>query len=1051
MLPEQITQNDLKAVKDDRSRERSLRPDGYTSRITVHMGTCGLASGAKPVYEALNELLQEAKREDVDISTSGCIGLCSREPLVTVQTLDMEPVLYGGVDTEGMKAIFASHILEKRLHRDFVLARGLAVNEEPPPDDSPWHQIPHISQFPFFAKQRSWVLRNRGIIDPINIRDYIWRDGYQAAAKAILEMEPLDIIEEVKGSGLRGRGGGGFPTGLKWHIAASVAGHEKVVLCNADEGDPGAFMDRSVMEGDPHSVLEGMIIAARAIGASKGYIYCRAEYPLAVQCLSEAIHRCRELGLLGGNIMNSGFAFDIDIYQGAGAFVCGEETALIASIEGRRGMPKPRPPFPAQSGVWGNPTLLNNVETYGAVPQIILHGAKRFYSLGTQTSRGTKVFALTGNVRNIGLVEVPMGTTLRQIIYEIGGGISGNKSFKAAQLGGPSGGCIPEAHLDISTDYEEISKVGAIMGSGGLIVMDEGTCMVDMARFFMEFCQDESCGKCSPCRVGTKRMLEILERLCRGEGRNGDIELLEDMAVRIKDSALCGLGQTAPNPVLSTIRYFRREYEEHIAGYCSSNVCKAISPAPCQKSCPVGMDVPSYNALIACGRMEEAVEVMHKDNPFPSVCGRLCPRPCETTCVRLEMDKPVSIRGLKRFASDLILEHFPFSASKPPAAYDEKIAVIGAGPCGLTAAAELAGKGYCVTVFDAREKPGGMLRHAVPDFRLPSEIVDREIERLLPLFSIRTGKTLGTDISFLSLLQSGYSSILLALGAPKTLMPNSLPAEKTKNVIDGVKFLQEVKKGKDKKLKGSVAVIGSGHLAWDCTRAALRLGASSAVVLYSRGAENLPISKDELQDLEVEGGRVEYHCVPVDIIKKNKAVAGIRCRRTFAATVDKTGRSRIEEVAGSEYTIPCTAVIAASGHKPDAGFLKSEPLLRFGLLDTIVVDPMTLETGIRGVFAAGDMVTAGATVIEAIASGQKAAESIHRRLRNLPYAPHKLSKPRLRVEAFANSTEQPEFRRPGDPRIAAELRNRTFTEVVGTYSLKEAQLEARRCLRCDLD
>jgi NADH-quinone oxidoreductase subunit F/NAD(P)H dehydrogenase (quinone)/NADP-reducing hydrogenase subunit HndC len=445
-----------------------------------------------------------------------------------------------------------------------------------------------------------WVMRNKGIIDPEIIDEYIARDGYFGAAKALKEMTSDQIVEEVKTSGLRGRGGAGFPTGLKWQFAKASPGEIKYVLCNADEGDPGAFMDRSVLEADPHAVLEGMIIAAKAINSHHGYIYVRTEYPLAIKRLEIAIRQAREYGLLGKDILGSGFDFDIDIYQGAGAFVCGEETALMRSIEGRRGMPRPRPPFPAHKGLWEKPSVLNNVETLANIPQIIVNGGKWYASVGTETSKGTKVFALSGAVNNIGLVEVPMGTSLRTIIFDIGGGIPRKKKFKAVQLGGPSGGCVPEEYLDTPVDYEAIAKVGAIMGSGGVIVMDESTCMVDMARFFMDFIQDESCGKCTPCREGTRRILEILKRICDGKGEPEDIETLKNLSYIIKDSALCGLGQTGPNPVLSTLRYFLDEYNAHIIEKrCPAKRCVAllkfeIDPEICTKcglcfkSCPAG-------------------------------------------------------------------------------------------------------------------------------------------------------------------------------------------------------------------------------------------------------------------------------------------------------------------------------------------------------------------------------------------------------------------------------------------------------------------------------
>jgi NADH-quinone oxidoreductase subunit F/NAD(P)H dehydrogenase (quinone)/NADP-reducing hydrogenase subunit HndC len=460
-------------------------------------------------------------------------------------------------------------------------------------------KIPAQNDIPFFAHQMPRALRNKGLIDPESIDDYVARDGYQAMAKALLELSPDSIIEEVKTSGLRGRGGAGFPAGMKWQFAKASPGDVKYVLCNADEGDPGAFMDRSILEADPHAVLEGMVIAAKAINAHQGYIYARTEYPLAIRRLGIAIEQALERGLIGDNILDSGFDFHVEIYQGAGAFVCGEETALMRSIEGKRGMPRPRPPFPAHKGLWEKPTILNNVETLANVPQIILKGGAWYAEVGTETSKGTKVFALSGDVNNIGLVEVPMGTSLRTMIYDIGGGIPKKRKFKAVQLGGPSGGCIPEAYLDTPVDYEEIAKVGAIMGSGGAIVMDDNTCMVDMARFFMDFIQDESCGKCTPCREGTRRQLELLKKICAGEGEARDLDELNSLSAVIKETALCGLGQTGPNPVLSTLRYFREEYEAHILEHrCPAKRCVALLKfevdteactmcGMCARACPV--------------------------------------------------------------------------------------------------------------------------------------------------------------------------------------------------------------------------------------------------------------------------------------------------------------------------------------------------------------------------------------------------------------------------------------------------------------------------------
>ena len=538
------------------------------NKVRTHLMLCGgtgcQASASGLFQEALQKELERRELSDeIKIVETGCNGFCAVGPVMLVQP---EGIFYQKLKPKDVPHLVEEHFLKGRpLEKLFYV--------EPASKET----IPHMNEIPFFKDQMFWAMRNKGLIDPEVIDEYIARDGYFGVAKALQEMSPEQIIAEVKTSGLRGRGGAGFPTGLKWEFAGKSPDETKYVLCNADEGDPGAFMDRSILEADPHAVLEGMIIAAKAINAHQGYIYARTEYPLAIRRLQLAIKQAREYGLLGTDILGTGFDFDIDIYQGAGAFVCGEETALMRSIEGKRGMPRPRPPFPALKGLWEKPTILNNVETLANIAQIIINGGKWYASVGTESSKGTKVFALSGDVNNIGLVEIPMGTTLRTMIYDIGGGVPKKKKFKAVQLGGPSGGCVPEEHLDIPIDYEEIAKVGAIMGSGGAIVMDENTCMVDMARFFMDFVQDESCSKRTPCREGTRRLLQILEKICDGRGKKEDIETLRELSVTIKEAALCGLGQTGPNPVLSTLRYFRDEYEAHIfEGTCPAKVCKGL-------------------------------------------------------------------------------------------------------------------------------------------------------------------------------------------------------------------------------------------------------------------------------------------------------------------------------------------------------------------------------------------------------------------------------------------------------------------------------------------
>ena len=587
---------EIHKIREEKRNELDLRvntkADTREKHILVCHGTGCTSSKSPEILRRFREILKEKGIENVRVIQTGCFGLCAKGPIVIIRP---EDTFYAMVTPDDCEEIIETHIIngnrvERLLCKDID---GAIVNK--------------LDDLNFYKKQKRIALKNCGVINPEDIDEYIAFDGYLALEKVLSDMTPEEVIETVKNSGLRGRGGAGFPTGKKWELTRQSQGKQKYVVCNADEGDPGAFMDRSILEGDPHSVLEAMAIAAYAIGADKGYIYVRAEYPIAVERLKIAINQAREYGILGKNIFGKNFNFDIEIRLGAGAFVCGEETALLESIEGRRGQPRVKPPYPATAGLWGKPTLINNVETYANIAQIILKGAKWYSSIGTKNSKGTKVFALGGNVNNIGLVEVPMGTTLREIVYDIGGGIPNGREFKAAQTGGPSGGCIPKEHLDTPIDYESLKEIGSMMGSGGLIIMDDTKCMVCLAKFYLEFTVSESCGKCTPCRIGTKRMLEILTRLCNGEGEEFDIYRLEKLAANIQKSSICGLGQSAPNPVISTLKYFREEFRQHaIQKECKTLECKAMAKITidpekckgcglCQKNCPV-------NAIDGAGR-----------------------------------------------------------------------------------------------------------------------------------------------------------------------------------------------------------------------------------------------------------------------------------------------------------------------------------------------------------------------------------------------------------------------------------------------------------------
>lgn len=602
-----LTVQQLNEIKNKTLIEANLGEGCKGMRIVVGMGTCGQAAGATPIYEIFAEAVKQRKLSNVVLAKTGCIGVCRLEPIVEIYIPGKEKVTYVEVTPEKAKRIIAEHLINNQI-------------------------LEEITEVLDLDGQTRISLRNCGIINPESIEEYIAKDGYQALAKAVLEMPPAEVIAEIKNSGLRGRGGAGFPVGRKWEFVFNEKGDEKYIVCNADEGDPGAFMDRNIMEGDPHSIIEAMAIAGYAVGANQGFIYVRAEYPVAVERLKLAIENARQLGLLGENIFGSGFTFDIELRLGAGAFVCGEETALMASIEGKRGEARPKPPYPAVSGLWGKPTTINNVETFANIAPIMLKGPEWFNKIGTENNRGTKVFALGGKINNTGLIEIPMGTTLREVIYKIGGGIPGGKKFKAAQTGGPSGGCIPEEHIDTQIEYDSLTELGSMMGSGGLIIMDEDTCMVDVARFFLEFTVEESCGKCAPCRIGTKRMLEILERLTNNEGQEGDIELLEELAETIKETSLCGLGQTAPNPVLSTLQYFRSEYEAHLYGNkCPAKVCTAflqyeIDEEKCRKCGLCARSCPS-RAII--GRPREIYRI---DNSLCIKCG-LCISRCPVKAI----------------------------------------------------------------------------------------------------------------------------------------------------------------------------------------------------------------------------------------------------------------------------------------------------------------------------------------------------------------------------------------------------------------------------------
>ncbi|HHW71102.1 MAG TPA: NADH-quinone oxidoreductase subunit NuoF [Clostridiales bacterium] len=1006
-----------------------------------HVLVCGgggcQSSGCKDIQQKLiNNIKAKGLEDEIKVVATGCMGPCSLGPMMIIYP---EGVLYCKLKPENVDIIVEKHLyegtyVERFFYRDPYTQEAMAT----------------IYEIPFFTRQKKIALRNVGIIDPLKIEEYIAFNGYFALAKALTELTPKDVIEIIKESGLRGRGGAGFPTGLKWEFTAQAQGQPKYVVCNADEGDPGAFMDRSIIEGDPHNLIEGMAIAAYAVGANQGYVYIRAEYPMAVEHLKYAIEQAREYGLLGTDILGSGFDFNLEIRVGAGAFVCGEETALLRSIEGKRGEPRPKPPFPAQQGLWQHPTLLNNVETYANVSTIILKGPQWFKNIGTEKSKGTKVFALAGDVVNSGLVEVPMGTPLGDIIFDIGGGIINKKEFKAAQTGGPSGGCIPASGLNIPVDYDSLQEWGTIMGSGGLIVIDENTCMVDLAKFFLEFCQDESCGKCSPCRLGTKRMLEILQRITEGEGREGDIETLIRLSEDIMDTALCGLGQTAPNPVLNTIRYFRDEYEKHINDkYCNASVCDPLFIAPCQNACPADVDVPQYIEFIQRGMYFEAVKSIRKKNPFPSVCGRVCTHPCESRCRRAQLDEAIAIRSLKRFAADYELQNaeaFYFDMEEGEKSKNgKKIAVIGGGPAGLTAAYYLAIWGYDVTIFETSDKPGGMLNYAIPPYRLPNEVLNKEIDIILKAgINLVTEIKVGQDI-MLNEIRENFDAVFMGIGTQQPVRLQ-IEGEDAKGVIPALEYLYEINQGRTPETGEKVIVVGGGSTAFDAARSTVRLGAKEVCILYRRSKWDMPALPEEKEHAAEEGIKIYDYIAPVEIIVNQEGrMEGVRCIRMAKGEFDNTARRKPVPIEGSEFIMDANTLLIAIGAQGEVeGFDEIETTK----WKTFKVNPETLETSLDGVFAGGDCIHGPDTVIQSIADGRKAALNIDKYLGGNQIEIEKAQEQKER--RYFSPIIEHEQKRLVIPLLDPQERKKGFWEIELPFDEYTCQQEALRCLRCDV-
>ncbi len=1031
-----------------------------TPWISVGLGTCGIGNGADEVFAAIEESIKSTKIA-AKARRVGCFGFCAAEPVVMAYRPGKPLLMFA--DVKASKAL----LLVKGLADDAAFEKIAKLAEAKIESwDFRTHTVTFGQGFPFlptwkelafFKGQEKLVLRDCGLIDPEQIEEYIGVGGYTGLLKALTTMTPDSIIEEVKKSGLRGRGGAGFPTWKKWRIMRDNAlanPGETYVICNADEGDPGAYMNRNEIESDPHMLLEGIITGAYAMGATQGIVYVRAEYPLAVQRLTKALEQARKAGLLGKNILGSKFNFDIDIVTGAGAFVCGEETALIASIEGKAGRPAPRPPFPAQKGLYGRPTTIGNVESWCNVPVIVARGGEYFAAIGTPLSTGTKVFSFVGKVRNTGLVELPLGSTLESAVYGMCEGMGPKKKIKGLQSGGPSGGCIPASLFKTPIDYEHLTELGAIMGSGGMVVMDQDNCMVDVARYFISFTASESCGKCTPCREGTAQMLNILQGVADGEASEQDLKTLEALALSVKDSALCGLGQTAANPVLTTLKYFRDEYIQHIkAKRCPAGICENLYVALCESSCPLHMNIPGYLQLLKENRIEDAFELTLRENPLPGSLGRICHFHCRMRCRRDMLDEPVSQGEIHRYLADSMYKmgreksiyNRLIKEKLPPTG--KKIAIVGAGPAGLAAAFWLSRLGHEVTVYDAESEAGGVLRWGIPSYRLPKDVLKKEIsfiQKLGARFIFNT--RMETKEQWQRLLDAS-DAVIIAAGAGSEISLN-IPGENLKGVIPASELLKNISEGQKPKIGSEVIVVGGGNSAIDAARSALRLGAHVTLV-YRRARSDMPANVEELTGALEEGVSLTCMTQPVEVLgngnAQNPKAKALKVQRMKAGPVDSSGRPR-PVPTDDFYEIPCDSIIVAIGEKVNIAGLDAIDVSveRDGRLKA---DPYSLRSANPKVIVCGDAAMGPATAAEAMGQARIAAESLDETLtgekrfqklfRSFEYkmqVPNKLTKAKMTRAVF----------------IPVDARKSNFMEISLGYTGEQARIEAERCLRCDV-
>ena len=1031
-----------------RSRIQEHHVSAATPCLVICAGTACQASGANRIQrEIKREIIKRDLVERLNLRITGCHGFCEMGPSILTEP---QGAFYVKVEPDDVArvidAVLLGEYVEDLLYRDPVSGRACKSQDE----------------IAFFREQTRTILGRNQLIDPIRIYHYIRVGGYAALERALGNPDRQWIIDEVTKSGLRGRGGAGFLTGRKWGFAAAQPGEgDKYVVCNADEGDPGAYMDSGILEGNPHSVIEGMIIGGLAIGASEGFVFVRKEYPLAIKHTLIALKHAEELNLLGKNILGTGFDFEISIVQSAGAFVCGEETALIRTIEGFVGEPRQRPPYPVEKGVFGRPTVINNVETWANVPLVIANSAEKYAQVGTDANTGTKVFSVVGKIRHTGLMEVPMGTSIKTLINDIGGGPLDGRRIKAIQIGGPSGGCIPSDRFDLPIDYDSLTEAGAIMGSGGIIVMDDDTCMVDLAKYFMAFLKDESCGKCYTCRKGIQRMHEILDDITTGRGTLDKLHLLDELAHVVRDSTMCGLGQSAPNPVLSTLRYFRDEYVRHIVDKrCDAFVCKGLVGVPCQSACPIGTEAWRYVAHITRGELEEAYFAIRETNPFPSVCARVCDHKCETRC-RLGTSgaDPVAIRALKRYVTDRI----------DPATYRpttlrrgngqaKKVAIVGSGPAGLTAAHRLSLLGYKVSVFEALDRPGGMLVTGVPAYRLPRKTLEAEIATLLDeSITLTCNSALGRDFTIDDLFEQGHEAVFLALGAHRS-RKLGIEGENSAGTCSSLALLRAWNLEGKTMARGHVGVIGGGNSAIDAARVALRQDdVDSVTIYYRRTRREMPAFESEIEEALDEGIKLEVLVSPTKIHTEDGRISGVGFIRNALGEPDGSGRRSPIPIEGSATIVPVETLVVAIGEQMEP-FCEANAETRHGVEMTrwgnIVADPRTMMTSRHAVFSGGDAVTGPNTVVDAIAAGNKVAEIIDRHLHNQPLVqPSARTMPSKYIAPPGNKRKKTggSVPRVEQPRIAPETRRSTDAEVEKSLTKKAAVREAGRCLRCDLD